>query len=86
MMDRPAWHCEYQMFPRLCVTAEIGWTPQEQREWTDFKGRLDRSHYMRLYQKGIRFRVPFPEVTYQNGGIDRSGSLLWGSDSLHGRW
>ena len=67
MMDRPAWHCEYQMFPRLCVTAEIGWTPQEQREWTDFKGRLDRSHYMRLYQKGIRFRVPFPEVTYQNG-------------------
>ena len=64
MMDRPAWHCEYQMFPRLCVTAEIGWTPQEQREWTDFKGRLDRSHYMRLYQKGIRFRVPFPEVTY----------------------
>ena len=67
MMDRPAWHCEYQMFPRLCVTAEIGWTPQEQREWTDFKGRLDRSHYMRLYQKGIRFRVPFPEVTHQNG-------------------
>ena len=30
MMDRPAWHCEYQMFPRLCVTAEIGWTPHEQ--------------------------------------------------------
>ena len=22
---------------------------------------------MRLYQKGIRFRVPFPEVTHQNG-------------------
>ncbi|MEG0795422.1 MAG: family 20 glycosylhydrolase [Odoribacter sp.] len=65
MLDRPAWYCEYQMFPRLCALAEVAWTPQEQREWGDFRHRLEKSHYMRLYESGIRFRVPFPEVKYQ---------------------
>lgn len=67
MMDRPAWFCEYQMFPRLCALAEVGWTPQELRDYDDFWQRLTHSHYRRLYQAGIRFRVPFPEVKYEQG-------------------
>lgn len=69
MMDWPAWFCEYQMFPRLCALAEVAWTPQEERDFSDFNRRLVNSHYMRLYQAGIHFRVPFPEVKYEEGGL-----------------
>ncbi|MDE7472075.1 MAG: family 20 glycosylhydrolase [Muribaculaceae bacterium] len=32
-------HAEYMLYPRVLATAEIGWTPQEQREYTDFRRR-----------------------------------------------
>lgn len=67
MMDRPAWHCEYQMFPHLCALAEVAWTLQEQRNFSDFEQRLTESHLMRLYCEGIRFRVAFPDVKYEKG-------------------
>ncbi len=31
---------EYLAFPRLAAVAEIGWTPQGQRNWDDFRRRL----------------------------------------------
>jgi hexosaminidase len=31
---------EYMVFPRLPGYAEIGWTPQEQRDWQDYRLRL----------------------------------------------
>ncbi|WP_420461373.1 family 20 glycosylhydrolase [Neolewinella sp.] len=31
---------DYLTFPRLLALAEVGWTPQERREWEDFKRRL----------------------------------------------
>ena len=67
MADKPAWYAEYQLFPRLCAVAEVAWTPQEERDFGDFTARLERTHYRRLYEAGIRFRVPFPEVTYADG-------------------
>ena len=67
MADKPAWYAEYQLFPRLCAVAEVAWTPQEERDFGDFAARLERTHYRRLYEAGIRFRVPFPEVTYADG-------------------
>lgn len=29
------------MFPRALAVAEIGWTPQEDRSWEDFKPRMN---------------------------------------------
>lgn len=34
-------HLEYMMFPRALAVAEIGWTPQEDRRWEDFKPRMN---------------------------------------------
>ncbi|MGM9760459.1 MAG: family 20 glycosylhydrolase [Parabacteroides sp.] len=34
-------HLEYMMFPRALAVAEIGWTPQEARDWDDFKPRMN---------------------------------------------
>ncbi|GAA4318596.1 hypothetical protein GCM10023178_29470 [Actinomadura luteofluorescens] len=31
---------QYYSYPRLVATAEVGWTPQSQRDYTDFTGRL----------------------------------------------
>ena len=61
----PAHFSEYQLFPRLCAVAEAGWTPQEQREFADFDARLAHTHYERMWNMGIRFRVPYPEVDAQ---------------------
>ncbi|MBR1539235.1 MAG: family 20 glycosylhydrolase, partial [Bacteroidales bacterium] len=61
----PPHFSEYQMFPRLCALAEVGWTPRELRDYADFDGRLSRSHFERLWQMGIRFRIPAPEVDAQ---------------------
>ena len=51
------------MFPRLCALAEVGWTNQNLRDYADFDSRLTTSHFERLYDMGIKFRLPYPEVT-----------------------
>ena len=58
----PPHFSEYQLYPRLCALAEVGWTPQELRNYADFDGRLMRTHFERLRNMGIRFRIPVPEV------------------------
>ena len=58
----PPHFSEYQLYPRLCALSEVAWTPQELREYADFDGRLSRTHFERLRQMGIRFRIPAPEV------------------------
>ncbi len=49
-------HLEYMMFPRVLAVAEIGWTPQEKRDWQDFKPRVN-AHIPVLQQMGLN---PFP--------------------------
>lgn len=46
-------HLEYMMFPRVLALAEIAWTPQEERNWEDFKPRLN-AHIPLLQKKGIK--------------------------------
>ena len=58
----PAHFSEYQLFPRLCALSEVGWTPQELREYPDFDARLARTHFERLWNMGVHFRIPAPEV------------------------
>lgn len=33
-------HLEYMAFPRLLAVAEVAWSPQNMRSWTDFRTRL----------------------------------------------
>ncbi len=49
-------HLEYMMFPRALAVAEIGWTPQEKRDWQDFKPRVN-AHIPVLQRMGLN---PFP--------------------------
>ena len=68
-LDKPEKQVEFQTYPRLCALAEVGWTPQAQRNWTDFSDRLGRAHLARLEQLGVRFRVPHPTATAQKGMV-----------------
>ncbi|MEK8128836.1 family 20 glycosylhydrolase [Paenibacillus filicis] len=45
---------DYMVYPRLIANAEVGWTPQSNRNWDDFKGRLV-NQTSRLQNKGIKF-------------------------------
>ena len=55
---------EYQLFPRLCALAEVGWSSRDARNFGDFEQRLYAEHFSRLYNMGIAFRVAPPEVTF----------------------
>lgn len=51
---------DYQTYPRICALSEVAWTPRENRNWTDFSNRMNRSHYRRLADWGIAFRLDPP--------------------------
>lgn len=40
-------HLEYMAYPRACAVAEIGWSPEEGRDYDDFLSRLS-NHFERL--------------------------------------
>ncbi len=48
---------DYQLYPRICALAELNWTPQAERSWSDFESRLADAHYDRLGAMGIKFRT-----------------------------
>ncbi len=45
-------HVEYMIFPRALALAEVAWSPQEKRDWQDFKVRMN-SQIPLMHQKGI---------------------------------
>ena len=45
---------DYQLFPRLLALAEVGWTPQPLRYWSDFNSRVG-AHYARLQSLNIKY-------------------------------
>lgn len=52
-------YLEYQTFPRICALAEIGWMPEERREWESFVARLEQ-HKGRMEAMGISYRRGAP--------------------------
>ena len=46
---------EYMAFPRACALAEVLWTPQADRRWDSFKGRLE-THLKRLDTLKVNYR------------------------------
>lgn len=69
LLNEPPRFMEYQSYPRICALAEIGWTPQALKNWSDFYRRLTTVHFERMYNMGIAFRVPPPVADYKNGEI-----------------
>ena len=47
---------QYMAFPRLCALAEVAWSPQEQRDFADFRSRLVE-HLKRLDALGVKYRA-----------------------------
>ena len=48
---------DYQIYPRLLALSEVGWSPQQGREWSEFDHRL-RSELPRLQLLGVTYRDP----------------------------
>lgn len=55
-------HCEEMIWPRLMALAEVGWTPQEEREYEDFRARAV-NEVLRLKKNGLH---PF-DIRYEYG-------------------
>ncbi len=60
---------DFKAFPRLCALAEVGWTPQAQRNYADFASRLGPVHLQRLKNAGFTFRVTPPDAVLRKGMI-----------------
>lgn len=69
LMQFPPRFAEYQIFPRLCALAEIGWSAKEKKDYADFYSRMVHKHYDRLYAMGIAFRVEPPKVVYEDAQL-----------------
>lgn len=52
---------DWQVFPRLCAIAEIGWSPKDSRDWKDFQRRMD-AHYGRFDAMGVTYFIPSPKL------------------------
>jgi len=61
---RSAERLEEMAFPRLLALAEVGWTPEDHRDWASFSARLPAS-LQRLDRLGVRYNaLPFtPALT-----------------------
>lgn len=59
---------EYKIWPRLCATAETGWTPQEQRDFQNFSERMG-GQYARMTEAGRKFRLEPPTAKLEKGRI-----------------
>lgn len=50
---------EYMTYPRLLAMAEVAWTAPARKDYSGFQQRLV-SHYPRLQQAGLAYRIPRP--------------------------
>ncbi len=58
---------EYQTFPRLCALSELAWGKNGGGEWQEFHNRLYKSHYDRMADMELNFRITPPNVKYEDG-------------------
>ncbi len=60
---------DYKTFPRLCALAEVGWTPQNLRNYAEFAERLG-PHLLRLKAAGVTFRLTPPGAVARGNAIE----------------
>jgi len=58
----PQERVDWQVFPRLCALAEVGWSPREARDWDGFSARM-KVHYRRLDALGVTYFLSPPRCT-----------------------
>ena len=58
----PQQRIDWQVFPRLCALAEVGWSAKASRDWDSFCNRMTQ-HYRRLDQLGVTYYIPAPTCT-----------------------
>ena len=71
MSEAPLWaetletleDIEFMAFPRLPGYAEMAWSPQDARDWEDYKTRL-AAHGPRFSAMGINFYAS-PEIEWE---------------------
>ncbi|MFE3454877.1 family 20 glycosylhydrolase [Nonomuraea sp. NPDC059194] len=68
---------EYYSYPRLIATAEVGWTPQSQRDYIDFTGRL-AAVGGRLTLQGVNF-FPTADVPWRTAALGADRTVHAGS-------
>lgn len=52
---------EYRLYPRALALAEVAWTQPENKDFEDFKRRVDSDAALRLKARQINFHIPQPE-------------------------
>lgn len=77
LLNKPVRFSEYQYYPRTAALAEIAWTNQELRNYPDFYYRLTKTHFERLFNMGIAFRLPPPAVIYDHHTLKVSLPYDW---------
>jgi hexosaminidase len=68
---------QYYSYPRLIATAEVGWTPQAQRNYADFTTRLSMAGG-RLTIQGVNF-FPTADVPWRRAAIGRAATVAVGA-------
>ncbi|WP_229070739.1 family 20 glycosylhydrolase [Actinoplanes sp. DH11] len=68
---------QYYSYPRLIATAEVGWTPQAQRDYADFTTRLSVAGG-RLTVQGVNF-FPAADVTWRRQVIGKPVTVAAGA-------
>lgn len=61
---------QYMVFPRMIAMAELGWTPAERKDFTDFKERLDK-HKPFLNALGVNYRTDSGEPAQPHADMIR---------------
>ncbi|MCL6551460.1 MAG: family 20 glycosylhydrolase, partial [Acidothermus cellulolyticus] len=61
---------EYLAWPRMAGIAEIGWTPQSERSWQEYRLRL-AAQGPRWQELGVNF-YPSPEVPWPTASTNAS--------------
>lgn len=65
---------EWKVWPRGCALAEVAWTPNKDKNWTNFRKRIEK-HVARLDMMGVS-RAPLPEKPL----------FGWESDEISTTW
>lgn len=64
----PPSRVDWQVFPRLCAVAEVGWSPKASRDMSDFQRRM-RTHFKRLDALGVTYFIPPPALERPHTGF-----------------
>jgi hexosaminidase len=71
----PQERVDWQIFPRLCALAEVGWSPKGARDWDDFSERM-QTHYRRLDALGVTYFVHPPHCTSPHRVFEEAVDLV----------